>query len=100
MGIDSVFPFQYKILCNCKLVCRVYMKNKLNFKCVLERKTIMNESEKIENNEVIACDVCMKEVPASEAKSEEASDYVRHFCGLDCYEKWSNQEKHENKSDE
>ena len=38
----------------------------------------------------VACDVCMKEIPASEAKSAEASDYVAHFCGLSCYEKWRN----------
>jgi hypothetical protein len=30
----------------------------------------------------------MKEIPLSEAQSEEADDYVRHFCGLDCYAKW------------
>lgn len=37
---------------------------------------------------MVACKVCLEEVPVSEAKSEEASDYVAHFCGLDCYEKW------------
>lgn len=36
----------------------------------------------------VACTICLKEVPTSEAKSDEASDYVRHFCGLDCYDKW------------
>lgn len=36
----------------------------------------------------VACTICLKEVPASEAKSDEASDYVRHFCGLNCYDKW------------
>ncbi len=38
--------------------------------------------------EVIECSVCLKEIPSSEAKSAEASDYVAHFCGLDCYDKW------------
>ena len=38
---------------------------------------------------------CMKEIPRSEAKVDEASDYVAYFCGLDCYDKW----RHENKND-
>ncbi len=45
----------------------------------------------------VACNVCLKEIPISEAKSVEASDYVAHFCGLDCYKKWKDQEKNENK---
>ncbi len=36
----------------------------------------------------IACDICRKEVPLSEAKVPEAADYVAHFCGLECYEQW------------
>ncbi|NOR43030.1 MAG: DUF3330 domain-containing protein [Gammaproteobacteria bacterium] len=39
----------------------------------------------------IACDVCMREIPVSEAKSEEAAEYVFYFCGPDCYEAWSSQ---------
>jgi len=36
----------------------------------------------------IACKICLKEIPLSEAKSVEAVDYVAHFCGLDCYDQW------------
>ena len=36
----------------------------------------------------VACDVCLREIPASEARSEEASDYVMYFCGLECYGRW------------
>ena len=36
----------------------------------------------------ISCEICLKEIPESEAKSREASDYFAYFCGLDCYEKW------------
>ena len=36
----------------------------------------------------VNCKVCMKEVPLSAAKSDEASDYVFYFCGSDCYAKW------------
>lgn len=38
--------------------------------------------------EKVACDICRKEVPLSEAKTPEAVDYVAHFCGLECYEQW------------
>jgi len=41
----------------------------------------------------IACEICMKEVPVSEAHSAEASEYVIHFCGLDCYAVWRAQQK-------
>ncbi len=36
----------------------------------------------------VSCDLCMKEIPVTEAVSEEADDYVRHFCGLECYDRW------------
>lgn len=38
--------------------------------------------------EHVSCDICMKEVPIDEANSFEAVDYVIHFCGLECFEKW------------
>jgi Domain of unknown function (DUF3330) len=36
----------------------------------------------------VACEVCLREVPRSEATVPEATDYVVYFCGLECYEKW------------
>lgn len=36
----------------------------------------------------VSCEVCLKEVPASEAKVREAEDYVLYFCGLDCFDAW------------
>lgn len=48
----------------------------------------MNDNEKIAENDKVACNVCLKEIPSSEAKSAEAADYVAHFCGLDCYDEW------------
>ena len=41
--------------------------------------------------ESVKCEVCLKEVPVSEATVPEASDYFVHFCGLECYEKWKEQ---------
>ena len=41
--------------------------------------------------EQVACGVCMKEIPVTEAIVFEATDYVAHFCGLPCYDKWKSQ---------
>ncbi len=56
-------------------------------------------NDKDNNDETIKCDVCLKEVPLSEAKNAEASDYVAHFCGLDCYDKWLKKSEDEDKED-
>jgi hypothetical protein len=36
----------------------------------------------------LSCTACEHEIPASEAVVVEAVDYVVHFCGLDCYQRW------------
>ncbi|MFN3565060.1 MAG: DUF3330 domain-containing protein [Burkholderiaceae bacterium] len=36
----------------------------------------------------VACEICLKEVPQSEAINAEAVDYVAYFCGIDCYRRW------------
>lgn len=54
----------------------------------------MNEKQDNLDNgdeQYVACDICMKQVPISEAQIEEVSDYVMHFCGLKCYNKWRKQ---------
>ena len=43
--------------------------------------------------ELVDCEICLNEIPISEAKSEEACEYVAHFCGLDCYDKWRRQQE-------
>ena len=45
----------------------------------------------VDDSTKVACDVCLREIPASEARSEEASDYVLYFCGLECYGTWRTQ---------
>lgn len=55
----------------------------------------MTEQEKNINETLVPCEECMKQIPRSEAKVDEASDYVAYFCGLDCYDKWRN-EKNKN----
>jgi len=39
----------------------------------------------------IACEVCLKEVPADAVNVTDAQDYVHHFCGLGCLEIWQKQ---------
>ena len=48
----------------------------------------MTKPAKPRAEELVACEICLKEIPVSEAKSEEALDYVVHFCGLECYAQW------------
>lgn len=48
----------------------------------------MSDTPKPVNPEKIKCDVCLKEVPLSEAHVPEAEDYVVSFCGLECYDTW------------
>ena len=45
-------------------------------------------TNKPEPVETIACELCMKEIPKSEATVAEAADYLLYFCGLDCYDAW------------
>ena len=55
----------------------------------------MTDEKKSTQDEMVACEVCLKEIPITEAKNEEATDYVVHFCGLDCYAKWKEQNNKE-----
>ena len=48
----------------------------------------MNSKDTDHNTETVECSQCLKEIPASEAKSAEGTDYVVHFCGLECYDRW------------
>lgn len=37
---------------------------------------------------LLACEVCMKEIPISEASSSEATDYVIYYFGIECFGIW------------
>jgi ribosomal protein S26 len=41
----------------------------------------------------LSCDECMRWVPAEKAVKAEAQDYLRHFCGLNCYSRWRKRQK-------
>lgn len=53
----------------------------------------MATNDKSSEVEQVACAVCLKEVPVTEATVPEALDYVVHFCGLECYELWKKQDR-------
>jgi len=38
--------------------------------------------------DVIACEICLKEIPRDLAHSTECVEYVHYFCGQDCYAQW------------
>lgn len=44
-------------------------------------------------NESCTCDCCGEDVPVSTALTPEGEEYVRHFCGEKCYDKWVNDNK-------
>jgi len=48
----------------------------------------MPRPDKPKEPERVQCGACRKEVPRSEALVPEAQDYLFHFCGKECYEKW------------
>ena len=51
---------------------------------------------KADNDLVVTCEVCSKEFPPAEAESATTDEFVRHFCGVDCYEYWiANRKKEE-----
>ena len=53
----------------------------------------MSSDKKPVELEQVSCDICLKEVPISESTTPETDEYVAHFCGLECYEKWKMQNK-------
>ena len=55
----------------------------------------MSDQDKSTETEKVSCRTCLKEIPKSEAKVAEVSDYVAYFCGLECYEKWQKEEAEE-----
>lgn len=56
---------------------------------MLEEQTLREQPEYA----MVSCAACLKEVPKSLAHThtEEAEDYVRYFCGLECFDKWEHQ---------
>jgi len=49
--------------------------------------------------ELVACKVCLKEIPRSVASSLEGSDYVLYFCGDTCFVEWQKDKTEDDKPD-
>lgn len=49
----------------------------------------MTKDVPVTEPEMLSCEVCLSEIPASVAQSLEGPDYVHHFCGLECYDRWA-----------
>lgn len=49
--------------------------------------------------QTLRCEVCLTEIPASVATSAEGPDYVHHFCGIDCMDRWQKKSAQEQKTD-
>lgn len=65
-----------------------------------DRRCSMNVKSKIVLPEtLLQCEICLKEVPASEMENAETAEYVAYFCGLECYDIWHKKEKHSEKDD-
>lgn len=37
---------------------------------------------------IVDCCVCCKEIPLDAAFTPEGAEYVEHFCGLECYQRF------------
>ena len=55
----------------------------------------MNAIEYTAESELLACDICMQEIPVDEIKNEEAVDYVIYYYGLECYARWKQQRRYD-----
>jgi len=53
----------------------------------------VNEPANIVDPERVACGICLREVPYTDAQHDEGGDYAMHFCGLECYKIWREQHK-------
>lgn len=56
----------------------------------------MTTGTKPETPQKVNCEVCLKEIPKTDAKCTEVHDYVMYFCGLDCYQEWSSKNEEKN----
>ncbi len=58
------------------------------------RNTTMNANEPS-----TSCCVCCKEIPLDAAFTPEGAEYVEHFCGLECYQRFEARAKTGNETD-
>jgi hypothetical protein len=66
---------------------------------MMQEFVVMPKKLTPEEPEYVACDICLKEIPIDEARNFEATDYLVHFCGLECFEKWQQKNQRQQESD-
>ena len=59
---------------------------------------MLNKSENPPEG-LVSCEVCLKEIPRSVARSQEGSDYVLYFCGDNCFAVWQKGQTETDKPD-
>ena len=59
---------------------------------------MLNKSENPPEG-LVSCEVCLKEIPRSVARSQEGSDYVLYFCGDNCFVAWQKGQTETDKPD-
>jgi hypothetical protein len=37
---------------------------------------------------LLECELCLQEIPLSDDRSDEVREYVAHYCGIECYQRW------------
>ncbi|ARG97551.1 DUF3330 domain-containing protein [Legionella micdadei] len=70
-----------------------YPDEKIKPQDVTERKplclmTSFEQFGKGEDEETESCYACLKLIPKSAAMSSEGEDYIKYFCGQECYAEW------------
>ena len=55
--------------------------------------TSFEQFGKSEHCDAESCYTCLKLVPKSAARSFEGEEYIKYFCGQDCYAEWQKQTK-------
>ena len=58
----------------------------------IKRDSLTNNTT-IENEPLLSCDICLTDVPISEAGCMESEEYVAFYFGLECYEQWLRQKE-------
>jgi len=58
----------------------------------------MTEKFKPAEPDIVACEICLKDIPDSVAQTMEGEDYIHHYCGLECYKIWQEAEKPSNRN--
>lgn len=46
--------------------------------------------------EHLSCAVCLRDIPPSVDYTIEGTDYVQHFCGIECLDRWRRKQEKQN----